>query len=184
MGDGQRAEATWFTSPASNLTNQIESEHMGFLDSILGGQNQTANETGGANPLLGVLTGLLAQSGGLQGLLSKFSQAGHDDKVKSWISTGENQPIEPHEVQDALGHDQISALAAKLGVDPAQASQLLAKFLPNVVDKLTPNGHVDSSADHSQNLAGLLPSLLQNFGGGNLSNIFGSAPAEEEAAAG
>ena len=64
---------------------------MGFLDSILGGQNQSGNERGGANPILGVLTGLLAQSGGIQGLLNKFTQAGHDDKVKSWIGTGENE---------------------------------------------------------------------------------------------
>ena len=157
---------------------------MGFLDSILGGQNQSGDDPRGPNPILGVLTGLLAQSGGIQGLLNKFTQAGHDDKVKSWISTGENEPISPDQVQNVIGQDQISAIAAKLGVDPAQASQLLAKFLPSVVDKLTPNGRVEASADHHQNLAGLLPSLLQSFGGGNLSSMFGSAPAEEERQAG
>lgn len=155
---------------------------MGFLDSILGGQNTATDKPSGPNPLLGILAGLLAQSGGLSGLLSKFTQAGHEDKVKSWISTGDNEPIAPAQVQSALGHDQISAIAAKLGVDPAQASQMLAKFLPNMVDKLTPNGHVDAAADHSQNLAGMLPSLLQSFGGGNLSSMFGASPAEEEAA--
>ena len=154
---------------------------MGFLDSILGGQNQSGNERGGATPILGVLMGLLAQSGGIQGLLNKFTQAGHDDKVKSWISTGENEPISPEQVQNVIGPDQISAIATKLGVDPAQASQLLARFLPAAVDKMTPNGHVDPNADHPSNLAGLLPSLLQSFGGGNLSSMFGSGPAEEEA---
>ena len=149
---------------------------MGFLDSILGGQNQTS----GANPILGVLTGLLAQSGGIQGLLNKFTHAGHDDKVKSWIGTGENKPIAPEQVQNVIGPDQINAIATKLGVDPAQASQLLAQFLPHMVDKLTPNGHIETSSDHPQNLAGLLPSLLQSFGGGNLSSMFGSGPAEEE----
>ena len=138
---------------------------MGFLDSILGGQNQPGGNPGGANPLLAVLTLLLAQSGGIQGLLNKFIQAGHGDKVASWVSTGENEPISPEQVQHAVGSDQISAIAAKLGVDPAQASELLAKFLPNMVDKLTPGGTVDPNADHSQNLAGLLPSLLQSFGG-------------------
>lgn len=156
---------------------------MGLLDSLLGGQNQGGDERGGgANPLLGALTGLLAQSGGIQGLLNRFTQAGHDDKVKSWISTGDNEPISPDQVQNVIGPDQISAIAAKLGVDPAQASQLLARFLPNIVDKLTPNGKVDATADHPQNLAGLLPSLLQSFGGGNLSSLFGTGPAEEEPA--
>jgi uncharacterized protein YidB (DUF937 family) len=155
---------------------------MGFLDSILGGQNTEGNDTRGANPLLGALAGLLAQNGGLPGLLSKFTAAGHDDKVKSWISTGENQPISPDQVQTAIGSDQVSAIAAKLGIDPAQASQLLAKFLPNVVDKLTPNGNVDPSANHPQNMAGLLPSLLQSFGGGAFANILGTGPAEAEPA--
>jgi uncharacterized protein YidB (DUF937 family) len=152
---------------------------MGFLDSILGGQDTTGNP-GGANPLLGVLAGLLAQNGGLQGLLSKFTQGGHDEKVKSWISTGDNQPISPDQVQNVIGPDQINAIAAKLGVDPAQASQLVAKFLPAAVDKLTPNGHVDATSDHSTNLAGMLPSLLQSFGGGSLSSMFGAGPAEDE----
>jgi uncharacterized protein YidB (DUF937 family) len=148
---------------------------MGLLDTILGGQNRA----GGANPLLGVLAGLLAQSGGLPGLLNKFTQAGHDQQVRSWVSTGENQPIAPEEVRNVIGHDQVNSIASQLGVDPAQASQLLAKFLPTVVDKLTPGGTVDASADHSQNLAGLLPSLLQGFGGGNLSGLFGVGPKEK-----
>ncbi|HVF71594.1 MAG TPA: YidB family protein [Chthoniobacterales bacterium] len=150
---------------------------MGFLDSILGGK-----QPGGANPLLGILTGLLAQSGGVQGLLNKFTQAGHGDKAASWVSTGENQPISPSEVQQVIGPDQISAIASRLGVDPAQASQLLAKFLPGVVDKLTPAGKVDPNADPSQSLAGVLPSLLQNVGGGAFGNLFGSGPAAEERA--
>jgi len=157
---------------------------MGLLDSILGGQNQEGGNPGDANPLLGVLTGLLAQSGGVQGLLNKFIQAGHGDKVASWVGPGENQPVSPDQVQNAVGTDQITAIAAKLGVDPAQASQLLAKFLPTVVDKLTPGGTIDPNADHSQNLAGLLPSLLQSFGGGAFGKMFGAAPAEEPAAAG
>lgn len=152
---------------------------MGFLDSILGGQNNPGNEPGGANPLLGVLTGLLAQSGGVQGLLNKFTQAGHGDKVASWISPGENKPIDPEHVEQVVGENQISAIAAKLGVDPAQASQLLARFLPTVVDKLTPNGKVDPNADHPSSLSGLLPSLLQSFGGGSFGKILESQAQDE-----
>jgi uncharacterized protein YidB (DUF937 family) len=157
---------------------------MGFLDSILGGQNPDAGNSGGASPLLGLLAGLLAQNGGLQGLLNKFVQAGHGDKVASWVSSGENQPISPDAVKHAVGSDQINAIAARLGVDPTQASQLLAKFLPQMVDKLTPAGTVDPNADHSQNLAGLLPSLLQSFGGGAFGKMFETGAAEQPAAGG
>ena len=163
--------------------NKKENNIMGFLDSVLGGQNNPGNEPGGANPLLGILTGLLAQSGGLQGLLNKFTQAGHDDKVKSWVSPGDNEPIAPEQVRQVIGPDQVNAIAAKLGVDPAQASALLAKFLPTAVDKLTPNGQVDPNADHPASLAGMLPSLLQSFGGGSFSKMF-ETQAEDEPQAG
>jgi uncharacterized protein YidB (DUF937 family) len=68
---------------------------MGLFDSVLSavsGKGDVA-EASGANPLLGVLSGLLAQTGGLQGLANKFSQSGHGDAFSSWVGMGENQPI-------------------------------------------------------------------------------------------
>jgi uncharacterized protein YidB (DUF937 family) len=152
---------------------------MGLLDSLLGGENaeQPNNAPGGA-AIVAVLSTLLAQNGGLQGLLNKFTQAGHGDTVASWISTGENQPISPDAVHHVIGPDQINAIATKLGVDPTQASELVAKFLPHVVDNLTPNGAVDPAADHSQTLSSMLPSLLQTFGGGAFGKFFETSPGQ------
>ncbi len=138
---------------------------MGLLDSILGAVNRQPGDSGGGNPLLGVLGGLLAQSGGLQGLMNKFSQGGQGGAFSSWVGMGENQAISSDQIQKVIGSDQIDALAAKLGVDPAQASQFLAEYLPKIVDKLTPAGKVDPAVDHQQGLADLLPSLLQSLGG-------------------
>jgi uncharacterized protein YidB (DUF937 family) len=76
----------------------------------------------------------------------------------------ENQPISSNQIQQALGSDQVRALAARMGVDPALASQFLAEYLPKIV-KLTPKGKVDPTADTQQGLAALLPSLLQSLGG-------------------
>ena len=138
---------------------------MGLLDSILGAMSGKTDSSGGASQLIGILGGLLAQSGGLQGLANKFSQSGQGDTFSSWVGMGENQPISGGQVQKVLGSDEVNALAAKLGVDPAQASHFLAEYLPKVVDKLTPEGKVDPAADHQQGLAALLPSLLQSLGG-------------------
>ncbi len=137
---------------------------MGLLDSILGAVSGQTGAPGGTNPIVGVLGGLLEQSGGLQGLMSKFSQAGHGNTFSSWVGTGQNQPISSDQIQKVLGSDQVRALAAKLGVDPNQASQFLAEYLPKVVDKLTPAGKIDPNADHQQGLASLIPSLLQSLG--------------------
>ena len=137
---------------------------MGLLDSILGAVSGKGDADGGANALVGVLGGLLAQSGGLQGLANKFSQGGQGGAFSSWVGMGENQPISSNQIQNVLGSEQVKALAAKMGVDPTQASQFLAEYLPKVVDKLTPEGKVDPTADHQQGLANMLPALLQSFG--------------------
>src|SRR6266513_6407635 len=138
---------------------------MGLLDSILAAASGKTNATGEGNPLIGILSRLLTQSGGLQGLASKFSQSGQGDAFSSWVGMGENQPVSSNQIQEALGSDQIRAIATKMGVDPNLASQFLAEYLPKIVDKLTPTGKVDPGADTQQGLAALLPSLLQSLGG-------------------
>jgi uncharacterized protein YidB (DUF937 family) len=138
---------------------------MGLLDSILSAVSGRGDTSSEGNQLLGVLSGLLAQSGGLQGLASKFSQSGQGDTFSSWVGMGENQQVSSNQIQEALGSDQIRAIATKMGVDPNLASQFLAEYLPKIVDKLTPTGKVDPGADTQQGLAALLPSLLQSLGG-------------------
>jgi uncharacterized protein YidB (DUF937 family) len=140
---------------------------MALLDSILGAvTGKTNTEGGGATALVGVLGGLLEQNGGLQGLASRFSQGGASNAFSSWVGTGENKPISGDQIEQVLGCDQVKALAAKIGVDPAQASQMLAQYLPKVVDKLTPQGQIDPNANHQANLTSLVPALLQSFGRG------------------
>src|SRR5258707_2879810 len=138
---------------------------MGLLDSILGAATGKTDGSGGAAQLIGVLGGLLAQSGGLQGLANKFAQSGQGNAFQSWVGMGENQPVSNDQIQNALGSEQINAIASRVGVDPAMASTFLAEYLPKIVDKLTPAGKIDPSADHQQGLAALLPSLLQSLAG-------------------
>ena len=138
---------------------------MGLLDSLLGAASGKNAQSGEANPLIAVLGGLLAQSGGLQGLANKFSQSGQGNAFQSWVGMDENQPVSNDQIQNALGSEQVNAMAAKMGVDPAVASTFLAEYLPKIVDKLTPTGKVDPGTDHQQGLAAMLPSLLQSLSG-------------------
>ena len=138
---------------------------MGLLDSILAAASGKTGATGEANPLMGIISGLLAQSGGLEGLASKFSQSGQGNAFQSWVGMGENQAVSSNQIQSALGSEQVNAMASRMGVDPAMASNFLAEYLPKIVDKLTPAGKIDPTADHQQGLAALLPSLLQSLGG-------------------
>src|SRR6059058_2072349 len=138
---------------------------MGLLDSILGAASGKTDASGEANSLVGILGGLLTQSGGLQGLANKFSQSGCGGAFASWGRHGRKPVHLQRSSSKCLGSDQVKALAAKMGIDPDQASNLLAEFLPKVVDKLTPTGKVDPAADHQQGLAALIPSLLQSLSG-------------------
>jgi uncharacterized protein YidB (DUF937 family) len=137
---------------------------MSLLDTLLGALSGKTDASG-ANPLQGALGSLLAQNGGLQGLMGKFSQGGLGDVFSSWVGMGENKSISAEQLQKVLGSEQIQGLAAQLGVDPAKASGFLAEYLPKVVDKLTPAGQVEGG-NHSQGLAALLPALLQQLSGG------------------
>lgn len=139
---------------------------MSLLDTILAAITGKT-DAAGADPLQSALNGLLTQNGGLQGLMSKFSQGGLGDIFSSWVGMGDNKAISPDQIHNVLGADQVQSLASKLGVDPAHASGFLAEYLPKIVDKLSPSGQVDpaADADHSQGLAALLPSLLASLGG-------------------
>lgn len=114
---------------------------MGLLDSI------TSQVLGGGSvqsTLLNGVMGLLGnqQTGGIAGLVQQFAGKGLGDIVNSWVSTGKNLPITPEQIKQGLGSDAVSQLAAKAGLTPDQVTSHLSELLPNVVDKLTPNGQI------------------------------------------
>jgi uncharacterized protein YidB (DUF937 family) len=107
---------------------------MGLLDGMLGGL------VGGEMATL--VNGLIEKHGGVQGIVAQMESQGLGNTVKSWVGTGANLPISADQVHAAFGSDMISGLAAKLGLSPQELAQKLAQVLPQVVDKLTPNGVV------------------------------------------
>jgi len=114
---------------------------MGLLDSVVGAL--AGGQSGSNNGLMDVIMQLInSQPGGLGGLVQSFQQGGLGEIVNSWVSTGQNLPISAEQLQSVLGGGALQDIAAKLGVSPEQASGSLADLLPQVVDKLTPNGQV------------------------------------------
>lgn len=93
------------------------------------------------------------QHGGLNGVLDKLSQAGFADQVKSWIGTGANLPIGPDAFQQALGSAKLQELAARVGISPEVLKEQLAQHLPQVVDRLSPNGQLPDNAILQQGLS-------------------------------
>lgn len=99
---------------------------------------------GGQNNMIGAIASMLSsrEVGGLGGLAQLFNQRGHGDAVNSWISRGENRPISPDAVQDVLGEERIQQVADNAGVSREDASQGLSSLLPQLVDKMTPDGQL------------------------------------------
>src|SRR4051794_40963576 len=91
---------------------------MSLLDSVLGAVTGKADGQPQASPLVAIIGTLLAQSGGLEGLMSNFSRGGWGNVFSSWVSTGPTPPVSGDQIQQVVGSQQLAALAAKLGIDP------------------------------------------------------------------
>ncbi|MFN0129894.1 MAG: YidB family protein [Verrucomicrobiales bacterium] len=140
---------------------------MGLLDSLISSVTGNSNTSGDpGNPLATALNSLISQNGGIEGLMSKFSQGGLGEVFSSWVGLGENKPVNADQISKVLGSGQLASLASSLGVDQAQVSGFLADNLPKIIDKLTPSGQVQAGNDSSDGIAALLPSLLSSLGGG------------------
>jgi uncharacterized protein YidB (DUF937 family) len=132
---------------------------MGILDSITG---QVFGGGRTQNPLINALVSMVGnqQSGGLAGLVERLNGKGLGDIVNSWVSTGKNLPISAVQIQEGLGDETISKLASQAGISPEEVRSQLAKLLPQVVDKLTPDGKI-SQGDIMSKGTDLLKGLLK-----------------------
>ena len=110
---------------------------MGLLDGLIGGAIGAGMAT--------AVNGLIEKHGGVQGLVKQFEEQGFGATVRSWVGTGENQPINPEQLHQALGADTIKDLAAKLGLSSDDFAKKLAGVLPQAVDHLTPGGTIPKS---------------------------------------
>lgn len=145
---------------------------MGLLDSVLGAALGGGQAGGGQADLLNMVVGMLAgggqgsqggqAGGGLGALLEQFQRSGLGDVAASWVSTGQNLPISPDQLGQALGGDQVAGMASKLGMDSGDLLGQLSQMLPQVVDRLTPDGQVPAQIDPGRiDLGGLLGALLK-----------------------
>lgn len=92
--------------------------------------------------MVSVVSNIIEKHGGVQGVVNEFEQKGLGATVKSWVSTGPNQPISPDEVHRVLGPDLLQQLAQKSGMSVQDLTQKLSQVLPQAVDTMTPNGTV------------------------------------------
>ena len=84
---------------------------------------------------------------GLGGLIDQFQKKGLGDVIDSWVNRGTNKGVAPDQVSVALGGDVVNELSRRTGLTRDQVVAELARMLPNVVDKLTPDGRLPTQQE-------------------------------------
>jgi uncharacterized protein YidB (DUF937 family) len=131
---------------------------LGSVLGRLGGGNQPQR----GNLLLQLALSMLQQNGGLEGILGKFREGGLSQQADSWVGTGQNMNVSADQLQQVFGSSTISDLASRLGMSEQQAGSEMARLLPEVINRLTPEGQVpeNSNEEISQGLSMLANSDL------------------------
>lgn len=127
---------------------------MGLFDSLAG--SVLSNMGGDKGAMVQIAMDLFKQNGGLDGVLAKFKQAGFEQQVASWVSQSNNLPISAEQIIQVLGQDSVAAIAQKLSLSATDVSAKIAEYLPQAVDKMTPNGKVEGNGNLLAAMMGML----------------------------
>jgi len=122
---------------------------MGLLDSLgLGDALKGALGQVEAAALPAVVNALLAktQYHDLNGLVAALQKGGLNAQVQSWLGPGANLPITEDQLKTVLGNAQVQEFARHLGLPVDQTLKVLAQYLPDIVDKASPNGTLKPAA--------------------------------------
>jgi uncharacterized protein YidB (DUF937 family) len=131
---------------------------MGILDQVVGAVGGAKG--GGVQALLlQQLIAMLSQPGALAKLTAAFQQQGLAGVLQSWLGTGANLPISADQVQQVLGSGTLGAMASKAGVAAPEAATVIAKLLPQVIDKISPSGQAPAD-NNIGSLLGAVGKLL------------------------
>jgi uncharacterized protein YidB (DUF937 family) len=138
---------------------------MGILDSVVGAFNSAKGGAPGATGTTGaILSEVLVmlqnkQGGGLNGLVQAFEKGGLGHLVQSWVSSGQNLPVSPDQINSVLGSSGVlDRIAQATGLPQSEIAQRLSGLLPQIVDHLTPSGEI-----HQGDVNNALSTLAQKF---------------------
>jgi uncharacterized protein YidB (DUF937 family) len=89
---------------------------------------------------LNLIKNYVEKNGGVEGVVKQLENTEIGEKVRSWVSTDPNKPITVEELQKAVDIEKITEMAKSAGLPVDKAKELLAEYLPVIIDKFTPDG--------------------------------------------
>ena len=120
---------------------------MGLLDNLgLGDALKGALGQVEAAAVPALINGVLAktQYRDLNGLVTALQSGGLNAQVQSWLGPGANLPVTEDQLKAVLGNTQVQEFARHLGLPVDATLKVLSQYLPEVVDKASPNGTLPS----------------------------------------
>jgi uncharacterized protein YidB (DUF937 family) len=117
---------------------------------------------GGLGSVLGQIFGRSSAGtgSGLDSLLEQFQRAGFGNEAQSWVGTGRNEPMPPNALESVFGRDGMAEIARHAGVSEQDASRGLSELMPEVIDRVTPDGR----APDENSLVASVDALIKRLG--------------------
>lgn len=124
-------------------------ETMGMQDSLdkLGGQQGLEGGMATVQKLFGATR--------MQDVMSKLSKKGLSQQVQSWVAKGPNQPISGDDIRPAVDPAMLNQMAKQQHMSPQEVCDRVAKALPEMIDRATPDGKMPSEDPFSKDMSGM-----------------------------
>ncbi len=159
--------------------NQASGNLGGMLGSVLGGlngqntaqqmpqrpQQSQAHGMGGQAKLLVVLVPFILawiqKQGGFHNAIKVLTQSGLGQEAQSWVSNGNNEPVDPSKISKVFSDQDIEQVASQAHTSKSEVYNTIASILPQMVDAITANGQVkgNGSTNQIQNVMNMLGGL-------------------------
>ena len=78
----------------------------------------------------------------LERLMNQFKDKGLGNIFSSWVGTGKNESVTPDQIKHGIGAAQMGEMAKKAGLPVDVLAEKLSKYLPGLIDKMTPGGKI------------------------------------------
>jgi uncharacterized protein YidB (DUF937 family) len=109
--------------------------------------------------VLGGAAGGGSSAGGLGGVLAQLQRAGFGEQADSWVGRGTNKPIPPDAMTQIFGSDGLEQISRRAGLSREDTSLGLSELLPEVIDRVTPDGSVPDDDALASRVADLVRRL-------------------------
>lgn len=80
----------------------------------------------------------------LPDVVRQFEEKGLRDEVDSWVRTGPNKPIDRRQIEDVFGQRELDEIARQRQIDRDRLTEVLSRYIPKIIDELTPSGQLPS----------------------------------------